>query len=86
MPTTTITTDPDRSSNELRRRRERLGLSRARLAGLARCSVSSIDNLEAGYVPQRSAVLGRIFAVLDRLEGSPPTLDRHGLADSGAPS
>jgi predicted transcriptional regulator len=57
----------------LRERRTRLGLSRARLAGLAGCSVTSIDNLEAGYVPSRSAVLARLLDVLDRLEAQAAT-------------
>jgi predicted transcriptional regulator len=68
MPTPTIPTDSDRPSSELRERRHKLALSRARLAGIARCSVTSIDNLEAGYVPVRSAVLVRVLDVLDRLE------------------
>jgi ribosome-binding protein aMBF1 (putative translation factor) len=72
MPTTTIAIDPDRFAGELRERRQRLGLSRARLAGLARCSVTSIDNLEAGYVPERSAVLFRVLAVLDEIEDATP--------------
>lgn len=68
MPNATITTRADRPARRLRERRLRLRLSRARLAGLARCSVTSIDNLEAGYVPTRSAVLARVLDVLDRLE------------------
>lgn len=72
MPTTTIAIDPDRFAGELRERRQRLRLSRARLAGLARCSVTSIDNLEAGYVPERSAVLFRVLAVLDEIEDATP--------------
>lgn len=68
MPNATITIRPDRPAHRLRQRRLRLGLSRARLAGLARCSVTSIDNLEAGYIPTRSRVLPRVLDVLDRLE------------------
>jgi len=73
MPTSTITTPSDRPAGELRDRRRRLRLSRARLAGLARCSVTSIDNLEAGYVPERSAVLARVLDILDRLEADAAT-------------
>lgn len=73
MPTATITTASDRPAGDLRERRRRLGLSRARLAGLARCSVTSIDNLEAGYVPEHSAVLARVLDVIDRLEAEAHT-------------
>jgi predicted transcriptional regulator len=72
MPTSTIPTASDRPAGDLRERRRRLGLSRARLAGLARCSVTSIDNLEAGYVPERSGVLARVLDVLDQLEAHAP--------------
>jgi transcriptional regulator with XRE-family HTH domain len=52
----------------LRQAREKAGVTRARLAGLAHCSYSQISNIEAGAVPNRSAVLERALAALAQLE------------------
>jgi transcriptional regulator with XRE-family HTH domain len=63
----------DRSSvtgQDLRVARERAGLSRARLAGLAGCSPASVQNLEAGYAPKRSQVMERVQAALAEVERS----------------
>jgi hypothetical protein len=45
-----------------------VGLTRAQLAGMAQCAVSSLGFIEQGAVPQRSAVLDRAWAVIDQLE------------------
>lgn len=63
---TIINTHP--AAEELRARRDRLGLSRTRLAHLAGCSLSSLCNIENGYVPKQSDVLSRARAVLADLE------------------
>lgn len=60
MPTTTTPAQPD----EIRAARLDRGMSQAALAGLAKCSVAFVGNLEAGYIPKRSDVLPRILAVL----------------------
>ena len=68
--TTTDTNSPGRS---LREARLQVGLSRAKLAGLADCSIASLANIEQGAAPRRSAVLERAWAVLEaigELEGS----------------
>lgn len=61
-------TAPATRGQELRARRKRLGVSRASLAGLARCSVSLLALVEQGYEPQTSHALDRAFAVLRELE------------------
>jgi len=55
------------AGQDLRAARERLGISRARLAGLAGCSLSSLDRIEQGAVPRRSGVLRRATAILAEL-------------------
>ena len=65
MPVTSNTTSVGR---ELRAAREAAGLTRAQLAGMAECSLSSLDAIEQGAVPKRSAVLERAFAVLEEME------------------
>jgi transcriptional regulator with XRE-family HTH domain len=57
------------TSAELRAARQRVGMSRARLAGLVGCSPTSLANFEAGAIPKRSAVLERALAVLAEHEG-----------------
>jgi transcriptional regulator with XRE-family HTH domain len=49
---------------ELRKARERAGLSRQQLAAHARCSVGSISQFEHGARPARSPTLRRVWAVL----------------------
>ena len=57
--------------NQLRQRRQRLGLTQQSLADLAGASRSMVRMLEAGYEPRRgSAVAGRLAAALSELEGS----------------
>jgi predicted transcriptional regulator len=53
---------------DLRERRERLGLSRERLARLADVSSASIELFEGGWRPQRSRVLPAVCAALARAE------------------
>ncbi|HTT26764.1 MAG TPA: hypothetical protein VMG37_00030 [Solirubrobacteraceae bacterium] len=60
MPTTAAPT--------LRQRRERLGISRERLARAADVSYRSVELLELGYSPKRSRVLPLIMGALARLE------------------
>jgi transcriptional regulator with XRE-family HTH domain len=50
---------------DLREARERLGLSRAQLAGLAGCGLASLGAIEQGAVPERSEVLERAWAALE---------------------
>jgi len=66
MATTTTTEEAGHDLCErLRAARLEAGLSRAALAGRAECSLASVANLEAGYIPKRSDVLPRILAVLE---------------------
>jgi transcriptional regulator with XRE-family HTH domain len=65
---TVIIAAPEDVGAQLRARRDMLGVSRARLAGLAGCSVSALALIEQGAVPRRSAVLERAFSVLADLE------------------
>jgi predicted transcriptional regulator len=66
MQRTTIPT----AASELRAERERAGLTRAQLAGLAGCSLSTITNIEHGAVPRRSPTLDRVWAVLNQRPGT----------------
>lgn len=50
--------------HDLRRLRQRAGMTQARLAALAACSLTTIQNIEAGAVPRQSAALDRINRVL----------------------
>jgi transcriptional regulator with XRE-family HTH domain len=65
MLTTTQRTTIPAAARELRAARERAGLTRAQLAGLTGCSLSTITNIEHGAVPRRSPILDRLWAVLD---------------------
>lgn len=63
----TITNDDNATGGhgeDLRASRERAGLTRARLAGLAGCSISTLAAIEQGAVPKRSGVLDRVAEVL----------------------
>jgi predicted transcriptional regulator len=53
---------------DLRVRRERLKLSREKLAREADCSAVSIELLEGGWRPKRSRVLVAVVETLTRLE------------------
>jgi transcriptional regulator with XRE-family HTH domain len=64
MLTTMQHTTIPAASSELRAARERAGLTRAQLAGLAGCSLSTITNIEHGAVPRRSPILDRLWSVL----------------------
>ena len=52
------------AGRELRAAREARGITRAQLAGLAQCSLASLDRIEQGAVPRRSAVLARAWDAL----------------------
>ena len=52
----------------LRAARERLGVSRAQLAGLADCSLASLERIEHGACPRRSRVLAQAWAALAELK------------------
>lgn len=52
----------------VRERREQLGISRPALAARVGCSVTYLQNIEAGVVPQLSRVMPRIEAALAQLE------------------
>jgi transcriptional regulator with XRE-family HTH domain len=56
------------AGHDLRAARERAGLTRCQLAGLAGCAISSLGFIEQGAVPARSAVLDRAWAVIEQLE------------------
>ncbi len=55
-------------SEDLRERRQALGLTRIDLALTADVSITHIATLEAGLVPRRSQALGRVVAALDAAE------------------
>lgn len=57
---------------ELKAARQRAGLSRQKLAGLAGCSMAWVQQLEAGVQPADSPTLERIWMVLDALGGRSP--------------
>lgn len=48
------------------------GLSQQALAEKADCSIHTVRVYERGYVPHESEVLGRIWAVLELAEPTPP--------------
>jgi len=52
----------------LRAARESVGLTRARLADLADCSISSLGFIEQGATPERSAVLERAWDVIKQFQ------------------
>ena len=59
---------------ELRQLRTAAGLSQQQVAELAKCSVTSVAQLERGLRPKRSEVAGRIVAILapENDNGAPP--------------
>jgi transcriptional regulator with XRE-family HTH domain len=54
------------TGSALRAARNAVGLTRAQLAGLTGCSISSLGLIEQGAVPKRSAVLERAWTVIDQ--------------------
>jgi transcriptional regulator with XRE-family HTH domain len=54
----------------LRAAREQAGLTRAQLAGIARCSISSLGFIEQGAVPERSAVLDRAWRAIEQIRAA----------------
>lgn len=56
----------------LREHRLAAGVSQRRLAALAECSETMIRQLEGGYTPSYSDVLGRIARALDALNDEDP--------------
>jgi transcriptional regulator with XRE-family HTH domain len=59
---------PSTAGQELRQRRERLGLTRVSLAALCRCSPAQLGALETGYSPKRSRVLESAERALTDIE------------------
>jgi len=72
MTTYSITTIGGQVKSDFRVRRERAGLTRARLAGLVGCSTTSLANIEDGAIPKRSAVLERALSVIAAHEDEAP--------------
>jgi len=70
MALTTTTTIVETHATPIRERREHLGLSRHALAARAGCSVTYLQNIEAGCLPRLSLVMPQIEATLDGLEAS----------------
>ena len=68
-------TTPSTAGRDLRAARERLGISRARLAGLANVSLASLDRIEQGACPRRSRVLSQAWAVLAAANAGPSVND-----------
>jgi predicted transcriptional regulator len=64
--------------NDLRERREALGISRESLAHNADCSMSMLGMLEQGYRPDRSKVLKRVEAALHNHEPADDRLVKEG--------
>ncbi|MGO8907365.1 MAG: helix-turn-helix domain-containing protein [Solirubrobacteraceae bacterium] len=64
------------AGSDLRAERERLGVSRARLAGLANCSLASLGGIEQGACPRHSKVLERAWAALNGIEKAAGGRDR----------
>jgi DNA-binding XRE family transcriptional regulator len=81
---TSNTIDRAAVAADLREARGRVGLTRAALAGLVGCSPTSLANIEAGAVPQHSAVLERALRIINERD---PDRASQGLAqqsESGA--
>lgn len=54
-------------ADDLRALRKRAGLTQAQLCVRASCSLTHLQDLEAGAIPRRPAALHRIIAVLTSL-------------------
>jgi predicted transcriptional regulator len=54
--------------SDLRAARCQLGISRAKLAGLAGVSISALGDIEGGYMPRRSRVLESAWAAIREVE------------------
>jgi predicted transcriptional regulator len=68
-----MATTTNRSSGfDLRRTRERLGVSRVQLAALAGCSLASLANIETGAVPRRSRVLAAAWEAIEQIDERRP--------------
>jgi predicted transcriptional regulator len=67
IPVTTVS-QTHRTVLPVRERREQLGVSRATLAARAGCSVTYLQTIEAGVVPQLTRVMPRLEAALVDLE------------------
>lgn len=57
--------NPTTIAKQLRARREALGVTQRDLAVKAKCSPSTINNIEAGCVPRRGTMLDRLNRALD---------------------
>lgn len=80
----TNTTHRGDVGGRLRAERERLGITRARLAQLARCSLTSISNIEQGAVPERSRVLDAAFEALYALKDERRPSEAGAVKDRGS--
>jgi len=65
---TTIIPQRADEAARLRARRRAVHLTQRQLAAAADCSLTTLSNIEAGCIPARSEVLGRILAALHRAE------------------
>lgn len=54
----------------IRERRLKLRMTRAELAIRAQCSMTFLENVESGLVPQRSEVLPRLLGAVEQAEAS----------------
>ena len=68
----------------LRERRLAAGVSQRRLAALAECSETMIRQLERGYAPSYSDVLGRIARALNTLDTDEDPARQPGLVKTSA--
>jgi DNA-binding XRE family transcriptional regulator len=65
-----VMNDTKNRGHALAERRGKAELSRAQLADLVGCSISTLGAIEQGAVPARSNVLDRAEAALDRIEAA----------------
>lgn len=68
-----FTTETIAPPQDVRSRRDRLGVTRSRLAVEADCSLTYLQTIEQGVTPRLSAVLPRVLSALDRLEAKAET-------------
>ena len=68
----------------LRARRLAAGVSQRQLAALAECSETMIRQLEGGYTPSYSDVLGRIARALNTLDTDEDPARQPGLVKTSA--
>jgi transcriptional regulator with XRE-family HTH domain len=81
-------TELDRSTpgSDLRAARERLGITRAQLAGLAGCSYASLGLIEQGACPKRSRVLDRAWQAIAQASATGVLTNGRPAAEASLPS